>query len=676
MAKPKLTEADVWEDRYESAKNRQERMFDTFARYYDLMYAHLNTKQYALWRSKVFLPIIPTKAWGMVSRLQSMSPGWEISLYGDALQEEDAQMKAEKAQWKLEHDWDNPLFDEPMDDKLFSPLVDAVVTGTGIAKVPWCYQNRTRYEKYTDENGEIDLTQDEKIEEGIGFNDFIPQDIMATFIAPGAKNIYSAEWVILEDEVTYSQLVEENNASGGDKYDKSALAQVKDMKGETDQFLRQKQSRNQITNQDQDPQDADGTIDKFKRLECYEKSTGYIYTFAVGTGEKAGEEDSTFVQLSAKPNEYWHGKYPLVVFYIKKRPHSVWGQGVFEDTERMMSAFNDLFNHYMDNLHLSLDGMIMKQEGEDFEYFVEPGGEFIYKNEKPEQFKFPEPDANSFQQVMSMIEGQIENATISDYALGTPNSATDNTQGTATGIARLQEAAGDKLASMKKQFANSLREVGRMWLSNNQQFLDRPITLEGEVDSQPAPVEISPKDLQGDMILRVNDASMEPMTDEQTLAQYTAYTQQLLGLQQASIAQWQVSQGQTKPLLLDFTDLAKQLGQKMGQVNNSKVLLNNDEVQMPDPVDPNAPDPNAPDPNAPPQVDPLAAQAQDQSAQQADRQHELAVTQAKDQAVQQQADSLMKAQQQEHSQTMDHANIILKAHELRSKAMAAGKSKE
>lgn len=571
---PKKTSVETWKERYDLAVSGQESMFEKFASWYDLMYAHINTSQYALWRSKVFIPIIPSKAWSMIAKFQSLQPGFEVSLYGDALNDENAQENAEKAQWKLEHDWDNPEFDDMMSDKLFSPLVDAVVTGTGIAKVPWCFGDSVRYEKHTDETGEIDLTQDVKITNGHGYNDLIPHDIMATYIAPGAKNGYSAEWIILEDWVTFNQLERENEASGGVLYDKDALAKAKDMKSSTDRFASEKRSRTQIVSEE-DTLTTDTTVSQIKRLECYEKSSGNISTIVVGD---SGDGEESFLELKCKANPYWHGKYPLVFFYVKRRPHTFWGQGVFEDTERLQSAFNDLFNHYMDNLNLSLDGMIMKQEGESYEYVVEPGGEFLYKNNKPEQFKFPEPNATQFNTIMQFMESQVEDATVSQYATGTPNSATDKTAGTASGIMRLQEAAGDKIAFMRKNFGNALREIGRQWLSNNQQFLDRPFTLMGQENNLPAPVTIQPQDLQGQLVLRINDASMEPQSKDQQLAQFNAYADKMMQFAGASQAQAQATGGAAQPFYLDYTSLAQDFSLKLGRADFDKIIVTQEDV--------------------------------------------------------------------------------------------------
>jgi hypothetical protein len=580
----KKTSAETWKNRYDLASNRQERQFNKFQSWYDMKMGHVDAAMMAPWRSKVVLPAVANKIDSMIAKHQALNPGWEIGLYGDALLDEHAQDKQDKAQWKLEHDWDNPYFDEPMADKLYGPLVDAHVAGTGIGKIPWCFGDHKRFEKYVDPNtGELDITQDEVITSAHGYNDFIPHDIMSTFVAPGAKNLYGAAWIILEDYVTKEQLDEENEAAGGDLYDKKSLSSIEDMKATADRFAKQKQSREMLIDSD-DPIAADTTINQFKRLECYERS-GMIYTYVVGD---TGGGTESFVELAARKNIYWHGKYPLVSFYVKKRPHSFWGESVYELTERIQAGRTDVFNHYMDSLNLSQDSMVLKQEGEQYTYIVEPGGEFLYQNDKPELWKFDAPDAGQFNTVMQFLDKEIEDATISSYAAGTPDSATDKTNGTASGIRSLQNAAGDKTGAQRKQFSTSLREIGRQWLSNNQQFMTQDFTLMGQVQNKPAPVTISPKDLQGQLILRVNDASMDPVTDEQKLMKFQALLQDLQAIQAISVQQAQLTGGQTKPILYDPMALIKDRLEVDGQANLDKIIL--DESELPPAQPPPEPD--------------------------------------------------------------------------------------
>lgn len=562
-----------WQSRYSIAKNNQSKLFKRFASWYDLMYAAINTKDYAPWRSKVYIPILASKAWAILAKLQALSPGFEVGVYNDSENSEEAQQQAKKAQWKLEYDWNNPDFDEPMTDKLFAPLVDALVTGTGLAKVPWDIEEKTSYKRpiIDEEKGYVDLTKQEATKSSIGHNDLIPVNIFNVFMAPGASNLYGAEWVIIKEFKTLDAL----KSSG--IYNEAALNKLSESRADSDEFAQQKKSRNRLT-QDQDPIASDETLDYIEIFECYEP--GYMCTFAA-SGSKKGE--ASWVEIRKQENVYWHGKYPLVPFYVRRRPYDFWGQGLFEDTERMQRAVIDIFNHFIDSYNLSVNSMISRQQGEDLRYVIRPGGEITYRNNKPELFKHADPNPAVFNQVYQVIGGALEEATISQYATGTPDSQTDQTQGTAAGIKSLQNAAGDKIGFFKANYRTSLRQIGSMWLSNNQQFLAVPVTVDGQVNNRPAPVTVTPADMQGNMVLRINDASMEPVGHDQQLQTFLQYQQFLMGIQQASIAQSSVSGGVTKPLLINFSELAREGSEKMGQNNFDSLIMPETDIPPPQP---------------------------------------------------------------------------------------------
>ena len=583
--KKEESKGQVWKERYSIAVKNQEPMFNRFAKWFDLMYATVNEENIALWRSKVFIPVIAGKAWNLIAKFVGLKPGFEVSLRDpepmpdipDEL-EEDPQMKQEyykaeneriqelkeraaKMQKKLEYDYDNPRLSEPIRDKMLQSLIDATVTGTGIAKVPWTIKTHKRYERIIGDDGTVDLTKEKLIESQYGCNDLIPVNIFNVFVAPGSPNLYDAPWIIIKEYKTVEQLEKANVYSNID--------QLKDARAEADQFAQYKKSRNRLTG-DQDPVATDKTLDYVAVYECYEGDT--ICTYA-SSGSKKGS-DMPWVEIRKQKNPYWHGKYPLVKFVIKQRPYDFWGEGLFEVTERLQSAVNDVFNHYMDNWNLSVDGVWMNEESSNVNDFViQPGGVITYRGTAPTPARIPEPNANSVQIVMQNIQKAIEDATVSSYAMGNPNSATDQTQGTATGIMRLQEAAGDIISFMKSNFQQTIRQVGQMWLSNNQQFIDQPMTI----NDRNNPLLIEPADLQGDMELKIDDASMQSVSKEDQKASYLAFIQQTLSLQQASMQQAQALQ--TKPLELDFDELFEQMADKFGIKSIDSIIITPEEKE-------------------------------------------------------------------------------------------------
>lgn len=587
--KDETEKAQVWKQRYDIAVNNQQEMFSRFAKWFDLMHANVNDTNMAMWRSKVFVPIMASKAWNLVSKFVGLKPGFEVSVrdpepmdeppeeikndpqlaqeFEKAQQERVNELKqqAEKVQKKLAYDYNNPKLDESIRDKMLAPLVDAVVTGTGLAKVPWCVKKNTRYERMIGADGTVDLTKEKVFESDSGYNDLIPVNIFNVFIAPTATNLYSAPWIIIKEFKTKAELEADNN--GVQIY--KNLSNLEDSRTQSDQFSTQKRSRNRLVNAE-DPIVQDKTLDLIAIYECYEGDM--IYTFA-DCGSKNGQP-LPWVEIRRQKSPYWHGKYPLVRFQVKQRSYDFWGEGIFEVTERLQSAVNDVFNHYMDNYNLSNDGLWLIEESSNVENFViQPGGEVYYSGTAPQPARLPEPNPAGVQLVNDFLNKSIDESTISAYATGLPNSAVDKTAGTASGIQRLQQAAGDLISFMRENFQQSVNQIGNMWLSNNQQFLDRNITIP-ESDGQTV---IKPVDFQGDMELRVDDASMEPVSKEDSRNMFKDFISQTLALQQASVAQAQLSQ--TQPLELNYDELFREMADKFGIKSVENILINPEEKQ-------------------------------------------------------------------------------------------------
>lgn len=556
------------------ASSNQEPRFKKVSGWYDTYYASINTKNYAPWRSKVFIPVLATKVRNLIAKFVGLQPGFEVAVRNPDEGETNIEEVADKAQQKLAYDYDNPCFDEPMREKLFSPLMDAVVGGLGIAKTPWVRKTQTFKKRPVDSvTGSIDLGKEQITDYEQGYNDLVPVNIFNFFYAPDAKSVQGASWLMIREFKSFEALKGTNEANGGQLY--KNLDAVKDMRAGSDKWAQYNKARDRVQNSS-DPIADDDTLDQIEIFECYEKSSNTITTFAVGASKNS--KDNQWVEIRNQKNPYWHTLYPIVPFYILRRPYQLWGQGIFEDTERLQAATNDIFNHFMDNVNLSIDGMLMVNENSDVDdYVVQPGGIIYYQGQtKPEQFQFPKPDPGLFNTVFQTIEGAIEAATISQYATGTPNSALDKTSGTATGIIRLQEAAGDLISFMRANFQTSIRTMGQHWLSNNQQFMSQPLTLIGNSGGKKEPVTIKPEDLQYEMDLRVDDASMQPTSKQDKLEHELAWWQQVQSIQAASVQQAQFAG--TQPLALNLPEIYQNVSEAYGKKNADKFLMSEEEL--------------------------------------------------------------------------------------------------
>lgn len=589
-----------WQQRFEIAKTYQIPLFQKWAKWYDDMYAHITDQSLAPWRSKVYMPIISSKVWDLISRFIQYRPGWQVdvrtlpvntldkaafNLYMD-----DMNKKTEKVKMKLDYDYDCPLMDDSIPDELLGVMLDACVTGQGIGRAPYL-QRKTDYKSYVKGDTGLDYGQVKTDSATEGYNAFSGINIFNFFIKPGAKSLQKSPWVIVTDQVPVYELQRDP------KYDKTAITQLK-TGAIQNEFAQYEASRNRLVTT-QDATSLDTTTQMAQIYECWDKEHNEVVIY--------GDGDKGWVELYRGENVYWHKKYPMVAFYIRRKPYQFWGESIFENSETLQSAANDIFNHFMDS-HNMADGMVAIEEGSVVEpYIIEPGGELRYRGELPKQFKFPSPDANNIQIATNMINSAIENATISQYASGVPNSATDQTQGTATGVTRIMEAAAEKVGFMRSNFRRSWREVGQMWVSNTQQFMRTDVVTERTERGKTITEVLRPEDMVGIFGVKVDDGSFEPISQDQKKKDFLDYKDFTMSLQTASVLQAERTQDPNQALNLDFNYFLER-GSEHFNENASHVIVDSQSIlpQAPSapaaitpPEDPNAPQPETVQPMSP-----------------------------------------------------------------------------
>lgn len=561
---PKYTTSEVWAERYKLASGQQTKLFKRFSNWYDSLYAVVGT-QPAPWRSKVYVPMLARQTWALVAKFLTLKPGFNVRVASPDGETDDIDDKAEKARRKLEFDYENPYLDETMREKLFAPLLDAVVTGTGMAKVKWCVEDKVSYSRNVDENGHADLSKEKKTTEKNSYNDLEPVNIFNVFVSPAAINLYSAPWIIIKDYKTLAELKKLGIYNNLDKLENAG--------GIDDEFEAYNFSRNRLTSSQSR---KDDTITNIKIYECYEGDN--IQTFAEVSEP---DSDEAWIPLLERQNPYWHGKYPLVKFHIKKRAYDFWGEGIFETTYRLQSAYNDVYNHFLDQWNLAENSMLMVRENANVnDYIVQPGGTITYRGDQPPvQFKHAMPDARALETILTYLDQAVEGVTISQYAAGLPNSDTDKTKGTATGITKLQEAAGDLVSFMRQNFSQSLTQIGRMWLSNNQQFMDKPVNIVVMSKGKKQTMKVTPQDMQGQMDLMIDESSMDPSSQDDKTQRFIAYTQLLEGLQTQSLQQAQATRWTTDPLYINYAAVLQDASDIMNRTQFDKYLLSTDQVE-------------------------------------------------------------------------------------------------
>lgn len=592
-------ESKKWSDRFEIAKTYQLPLFQKWAKWYDDMYAHVSNQNMAPWRSKVYMPIIASKVWDLISRFIQYRPGWEVTvrtLPVNTLDKEafdlymdDMNRKTEKVAMKLNYDYDCPLMEDSIPSELLGVMLDACVTGQGVGRAPYLTK-KTDYKQYVKGDTGVDYSKVENKAATEGYNAFTGVNIFNFFLKPGAKSLQKSPWIIIADQVPVYELERDP------KIDKAKLKTLK-TGAIVNEFAQFEASRNRLVTT-QDANATDTTVQMAQIYECWDKEWNETVIYGVG--------QTGWVELYRGENVYWHRKYPFVKFSVRDKPFQFWGESIFENSETLQSAINDIFNHYMDS-HNMADGMIAIEEGSVVEpYIIEPGGEIRYRGEMPKQFKFPSPDATGVQTALNIINGAIENATISQYASGVANSPTDQTQGTATGVTRMMEAAAEKVGFMRANFRRSWREVGQMWLSNTQQFMRTDVVAPRKEKGKTVNEVLRPEDMMGIFGVKVDDGSFEPISKDQMRTNFLAYKDFVMGIQSASVAQAERTQDPNQAVNLDFAQILERGSQHFGE-SSTAFVIDNTQIKPQIPTPPTEVTPGE-DPNAPVNgQDPLAA---------------------------------------------------------------------
>ncbi len=502
--------AEKWRERFEGCEETQRNLFDKVSKFYDILYAIQNTSNIAPWRSKIFIPVLASKAWDLVSRLSSVLPyfqtkiddiGWDEEKVDFVIPQETINRQL-RLDAKLRKDYTEGS-DEPIKLKVSDTLLDAVVAGTGWAKASWETKDEVTYSKKIDKDGMVEEPDKDEVktEKGRGYNCFEPLNFFNVFPAKNSPSWSKLPYLIVRYYKPFFELEKNSNYNLNDLDDQPSSIN----------FNTQNNARNRIVNE-KEIMPADKTVKTATIYECYERKKDGIYL----TTYAEGKSKTGWKRIRPEGKRYWHQYYPVVPFYIRRKTFSPFGESLFENNATLQSATNDILNHYMDNLNVSLDSMIMYEDGTlTNDFVVEPGGEITYTGEVPKQFKFPEPNPAQLSQVINVLQGAIEQATVPQYISGVPDSSTDKTAGTAKGISLITEAATEKIGFMKDNFKQSMTIIGRIWLSNLAQFQDRPERVEYSKDGERKPDIILPQDYQGKIGITIDDDSLLPLTKDE-----------------------------------------------------------------------------------------------------------------------------------------------------------------
>lgn len=584
-------ESLLWSQRWQTADSEQAKLFEKMKDYFDVMYAVRSYKNMAPWRSKIYIPILAGKAWDFIAKLADVEPRfvvtirdeWELDETGKPVFPEEVNARAERISKKMDFDYKNAMQSQSPRDKIYSTLIDTVVAGSGFVEVTREVEEKNyKAHEATDENGNVNM--DEELLQTIteGSNGIAPDSVFNWKFAPATNDVQSAPWIIHDGLETLDEL------KRCDEYDQEVLAQIdEDFQTDSDPTAQYSASRNRLL-LTEDRVAADTSVKFLKTHKTWHRNEDGEVVIQKWVEGGTDSTEGGWSRIQRLEDPFWHNKYNVQGFYIRRKPYSVWGESLFENNETLQYASNDVFNHYMDNLNLSLDGMIMMDENAYVEDFVVgPGEVLIYKNEQPKQFKFTEPNPGQLSMVMNTLNQGVEGATVSNYASGDTSSQSDKTQGTATGVSKIMEAAQDKLGFMKTNFKSSLEGVGYMWLLNDQQFMDRQAVIPTQTPDGMVPSIVTPLDMQGIISLTIDDDSMTPVSKSGQREMNKEYRAEVQAMVNAATAQAQIMGTPEDMVRLDYRNLIRDVSFDYSKRSYAQYILPNPAPKPAEaPVDP------------------------------------------------------------------------------------------
>lgn len=586
-----------WTNRLKDARDNQEKVFEEAKKNYEIYYAIMNTEERAQgWRSNVFLPILPGKARDAKAKISILEPRFQVKpadawSFNSETGELDFDSEAVTAALKLSKKLNKEFVqfsstgDLPPRVAMDFSTTDAIVAGWGLGFAPLktfkkVYKTHpTLIDGDGNETVYTDQNQTLKRELLRVKTELIPLDIFKTFLSPKAKSWENPYWVIIEGEKTYAELKREAGDEGELIYDlPKGLESAKGIDTKENKFSAVRESALGFNDDGSDKKDE--SVDTFRVFDCYDQERNRFYTFVEAKIEGVA---TNWHLIRDMENPYNHGLIPIVPFYVKRRPHSPWGESFFAISRDVQYAYNAAFNQFRDNATLSTDSMLLADKSAAVEaYEVGPGRKIEYDSslggEKPEPFRLADPNPAVLSAQMEFLEKNAENGTTPQYNSGQVNSSMDKTAGTKGGIQMLMEAANDKLSEMYRNLKASLIRYGYISMNNAQQFqnyievLDSPnmtahgLATDKAVKSAP-PEFITPAEMQYAFDMDIDDESMLPLTKSERRDMFISFINMLIEFQRASGTQVEMAGTPEDLLRIDWADVSHEASHLFGELN-------------------------------------------------------------------------------------------------------------
>ena len=356
--------------------------------------------------------------------------------------------------------------------RMFPKLVNFVKSlllfGTSFGRVYWDFQEkeRTRMEAKSVNGRMIWSPVNKKTDLVTTFDgpNFEVLNIYDCFPDPNATDLHNMRWFIYRMFKTYDELMEENDARGGEYWKnldklRAAVKERKDRddrkRGYQPQDINYREHR-RVMLSTQELHGEDKSNPEFVVLVRY---TNDRWLFAV---------PEYGIVIRDVENPYFHGELPIIHGVDYPYPGELYGMGEIEPLDRIQRAINAVLNQRLDNVQLVLRNMwkVKKNSGVDMHTLVSAPGNIVTTDDMAavESFVVPDVTGPTFVQTMNYLTAAMQNGSgITDYTTGIqegPNVANN----TATGIRLVQQEANAQFKLKIQLFdAMVIERIANLW---------------------------------------------------------------------------------------------------------------------------------------------------------------------------------------------------------------------
>jgi hypothetical protein len=361
----------------------------------------------------------------------------------------------------------------------------ALICGVTAAKNHWLYKKGSRPVRTYTPDGEVTRMNVEM--QDLVFRDgptFETWDMNRMFWAPGARDVESSEYVVLQTYIGKDDLLAQrynpetqiglyNNV---DDLIASGAAPMPNLSA-------------------QDKMLGNSALTRYKDKFLIEEIWKNDRLLVIGNKQ---------VILRDQPNPYWHGQKPIVITQTRPDLFEMLGISESELVDDIQQALQTFQNMVVDNAHLTVQRGITYRESSVVDpnaLEIKPGFKIPVQDHDDIGFPVVPPlPPEAFQQVAALKSDLQLVSGINPYISGADLDTVD--QNTATGVTALQEVASRLLRFKAAQINwKGFQRTAEQWGDMTQQFMDKKIALkmivEGEEQQGEQWVEVDPQDVAG-----------------------------------------------------------------------------------------------------------------------------------------------------------------------------------